>query len=182
MATLPYITNSSFLKNTIKSEPLGVRGQYFQDFHIFMIPTTDKNFKKIYEVKVTCPGLFKMELPNSDFFFFLSANVAIITLKMYFIYFHISSYQGNIFLYQNLYISISSNYNRENWGKQIKITEENLSQSFILCQLLRTKTLASGSKCIKHFFYFYHNVSYICWVHVIYWTCLVVLKSTWWLN
>ena len=33
--------------------------------------------------------------------------------------------------------------------KQIKITEENLSQSCILCQWLRAKTLASSSKFIK---------------------------------
>ena len=76
---------------------------------------------------------------------------------------------------------ISPNYNWENGVKQIKITEENLSQSCILCQLLRTKTLASGSKCIKHFFYFYHYLPYICWVDVIYLTCLVFLKSPWWL-
>ena len=47
---------------------------------------------------------------------------------------------------------ISPNYSWENAVKQIKITKENLSQSCILCQLLRTKTLASESKCIKHFF------------------------------
>ena len=76
---------------------------------------------------------------------------------------------------------ISPNYNWENGVKQIKITEENLSQSCVLCQLLRTKTLASGSKCIKHFFYFYHYLPYICWVDVIYLTCLVFLKSPWWL-
>ena len=44
---------------------------------------------------------------------------------------------------------VSLNFNWENGVIQIKITEENLSQSCILCQLLRTKTLASGSKCIK---------------------------------
>ena len=49
---------------------------------------------------------------------------------------------------------ISPNYNWENGVKQIKITEENLSQNYILCQLLRTKTLALGSKCIKHFILF----------------------------
>ena len=38
--------------------------------------------------------------------------------------------------------------------KQKKITEENLSESDILCQLLRTKSLASGSKCIKDFYLF----------------------------
>ena len=46
---------------------------------------------------------------------------------------------------------IRPNYNWENGAKKIKITEGNLSQSFIFCQLLRTKTLVSGSKCIKHF-------------------------------
>ena len=29
-----------------KNEPLGVRGKYFQDFNISMIPTNSKNFKK----------------------------------------------------------------------------------------------------------------------------------------
>ena len=42
----------------------------------------------------------------------------------------------------------------ENGVKQIKINEENLSQTCILCQLLRTKTLASESKYIQHFFIF----------------------------
>ena len=46
---------------------------------------------------------------------------------------------------------IIPNYNWENGVKQRKITEENLSQSCVLCQLLRTKTLASGSKYIKRF-------------------------------
>ena len=48
---------------------------------------------------------------------------------------------------------ISPNFNRENGLKQIKITEENLPQSCILCQLLGTKNLTSVSKCIKHFFF-----------------------------
>ena len=50
-----------------------------------------------------------------------------------------------------------------------------------LCQLLRTKTLTSGSERIKQFFYFYHCLPYICWGDVIYLTCLVFLKSPWWL-
>ena len=49
---------------------------------------------------------------------------------------------------------ISPNYDRENGIKQIKITEKYLSQSYILCQLLRTKALASGSKSIKYIFLF----------------------------
>ena len=36
----------------------------------------------------------------------------------------------------------------------MKITEEKLSQSCILCQLLKTKTLASGLDCIRYFFKF----------------------------
>ena len=47
---------------------------------------------------------------------------------------------------------INPHYNSENGVKQIKITEGNLSQSPILCQLLRTKTLASRSNPMKHFF------------------------------
>ena len=46
---------------------------------------------------------------------------------------------------------IRPNYNLENGVKKIKITEGNLSQSCIFCQLLRAKTLVSESKCIKHF-------------------------------
>ena len=79
---------------------------------------------------------------------------------------------------------ISPNYNWENGVKQIKITEENLSQSCILCQLLRTKTLASGSKCIKHFILFLPLFAlYLLsgWVDVIYLRCLVFLKFPWWL-
>ena len=55
---------------------------------------------------------------------------------------------------------ISPNYNWENGVKQIKIIEENLSQSCILCQLLRKENLGSGSKCIKHF-YFHNNLPYL---------------------
>ena len=75
------------------------------------------------------------------------------------------------------------NYNWETGVKQIKITEENLSQSCILCQLLRTKTLAWWSNCIKHFLIIFTTIClpYICWVDVIYLTCLVLLKSPWWL-
>ena len=72
---------------------------------------------------------------------------------------------------------ITPNYNWENGNKQIKINEENLSQSCILCQLLRTNTLASGSKCIQHFFYFYHYLFYICRVDVIYLICLVLTTT-----
>ena len=47
---------------------------------------------------------------------------------------------------------IRPNYNWENGVKKIEITKGNLSQSCILCQSLRAKTLVSGSKCIKQFF------------------------------
>ena len=108
----------------------------------------------------------------------LLATVAMITLKMSLTHFHSSSCQGNIFLHQN-HEPISSNYSWENGVTQTKITEENLSQSCIFCQLLRTKTLASGSKCINFFFWFYHYLLCIYWVDVIYLTCLVFLKSSW---
>ena len=45
-----------------------------------MIPTTGKTFKKIHEVRVTCPGWFNMELPDEAFF--LLETVAMITVKM----------------------------------------------------------------------------------------------------
>ena len=50
--------------------------------------------------------------------------------------------------------SISPNYSWENGVKQIRLLKKTCHKSCILCQLLRTKTLASGSKCIKHFFLF----------------------------
>ena len=70
---------------------------------------------------------------------------------------------------------ISPSYGWENGVKQIKITEKNLSQSCVLCQLLRSKTLASGSACIKHFSFFYHYLPYVCRVNVIYLTRLVLM-------
>ena len=143
-----------------------------------MIPTTGTNFKKNPWVRVTCPGWLNMELPNEEFF--PLSNLAMITVKLFFTDFHSNICQGNIVLHQN-HASYSLKYNWENGVKQIEITEENLSISCILCQLLRTKTLVSGSKCIKHFFYFYHYLPYIFWVDVIYLTCLVFLKSPWWL-
>ena len=112
--------------------------------------------------------------------FFLLATVAMITAKISFIHFHNRDRETYSFI--KIMQPISPNNNWENGVKQIEITEENLSQSIILCQLRRTNTLASGSKCIKNiFFYFYHYLPYICWVDVIYLTCLVFLKSPWWL-
>ena len=58
----------SFFENAIKSERVGVRDQYFHDFHIYMIFTIAKNLEKVHEVTVTCPGWFNMELPNEELF------------------------------------------------------------------------------------------------------------------
>ena len=112
--------------------------------------------------------------------FFLLAPVAIITVKMSFTHFHSSSVRET-YSFIKIMQPVNPNYNWENEVKQIKNTEENLSQSCILCQLLRTKTLAPGSWCIKHFFYFYHYLLQICWMNIIYLTCLVFLKSPGWL-
>ena len=116
---------------------------------------------------MTWPGWFNMELPNEAF----------VPLRN-----HCYDQCKNVCLrvtysFIKIMQPISANYNWENGVKQIKITEENLSRSYILCQSLRIKTLASGSKCIKHFFY--HYLPYICWGDVIYLTCLVFLKSAW---
>ena len=64
--------------------------------------------------------------------------------------------------------SISLSHNWENGVKQIRLLKKICQKSCILCRLLRTKTLASGSKWIKHFFYFYHYFAHIWWVDVIY--------------
>ena len=116
-----------------------------QDFHISMIPNTGKNFTNIHWLRVTCCGWSIMELPNEASF--LLPTVTMITVKMCFTRVHSSSYQ-------EIMQPIKPNYNWENEVKQIKISEGNLSQSCILCQLLSTKTLASRSKCIKHILVF----------------------------
>ena len=140
---------------------LDVRGQYCQDLGISMIPTTGKNCKKTHEERRTCPGWFNVELYNKTYFPLRIFSAAMVTVKMSFTHFH--SCIGNILLHQTMQ-PISLNYNWDNGVKQIKITAENLWQSCILCQLLRAKTPASGSKCIQHFFYFYHYLPYIRWV------------------
>ena len=50
--------------------------------------------------------------------------------------------------------SISPNYKMRKWSQTDKAIEENLSQSYILCQFLRTKTLTSRSKFIRQFYLF----------------------------
>ena len=116
-----------------------------------MIPTTGKSLKKTHEVRVTCPGRFNMELPNEAFsplsnrFYDHCKNDVYPFSWQHLSGKHISSSKSCNLLVQTI---------TENGVKQIKITEINLSQSCVLCQLLRTKSLASGSKCIKHFLLF----------------------------
>ena len=111
---------------------------------------------------------------------FFLATITMITVKRLLPIF-IAAVVRETYSFIKIMQPISLNYNWENGVKQIKITEEKLSQSCILCQLLKTKTLASGSKCIKYFFYFDHYLTYICRVDVIYWTRHVFIKSPWWL-
>ena len=128
-------------------------------------------------VRVACLGCFNMDLPNEAFF--PLRNRGYDHCKKYLLPILIVAVVRETYSFIKIMQAISLNYNWENGVKQIKITEENLSRSYILCQSLRIKTLASGSKCIKHFFY--HYLPYICWGDVIYLTCLVFLKSPWWL-
>ena len=86
-----------------------------------MITTTGKNFKKIHEVRVTCPDDLTWNYRMKHFF--LLATVAMIAVK-----------------------------------PSIKVKMHQ-----------------------KIFFYFYHYLAYVYWVNVIYLTCLVFLKSPWWL-
>ena len=109
---------------------------------------------------------------------FFLATITMITVKRLLPIF-IAAVVREIYSFIKIMQPISLNYNWENGVKQIKITEENLSQNCILCQLPRTKTLASWPKWIKHLFFFYHYMPYICWVGVIYLLCLVLLKSPW---
>ena len=126
---------------------------------------------------MACPGWFNTEFPNEAFF--LLATVAMITVKSLRIF--RAAVVREIYSFIKIMQPISPNYNWENGVKKIKITEENLSQSCILCQLLRAKTIYQGQNESNIFFNFYHYLPYICWVDVIYLTCLVFLKSPWWL-
>ena len=83
--------------------------------------------------------------------FFILATVTMFTVKMFLPIF-IAAVVRETYSLIKITQPISPNYNWENGVKQINITKENLSQSCILCQLLRTKALASGSKYMKHFF------------------------------
>ena len=97
---------------------------------------------------------YRWNYPMKHFLFLPTvATVAMITFKMFLPIF-IAAVVRKTYSSIKIMQPLSSNYNWENGVKQIKITEEYLSQSCILCQLLRTKTLASGLKCIKHFFLF----------------------------
>ena len=79
-----------------------------------------------------------MELPNEELFPF--SNRCYDQLPIL-----IAAIVRETYLFIKSMQPISQNYNCRNLVKQIKIAEENLSQSCILCQLLRKKTLASGS-------------------------------------
>ena len=128
---------------------------------------------------MTCPGRFNMELFNEASF--PLSNCCCDHCKIVFYPFLAAVFRKS-YSFIKITQSISSNYNWENGVKPIRITEGKLSQSFTLRQFLRTKTLDSQSKCIKHFcFYVYHYLPYICWVDVIYLTYLVFLNSLWWL-
>ena len=54
------------LKIVTKSEPVGYESSNFQGFHISLISNFGENFKKIRNMRVTCPGWFDMELPICD--------------------------------------------------------------------------------------------------------------------
>ena len=147
-----------------------------------MIPTTGKSFKKSHEVKVTCPGWFNMESPIEAFF--PLNNHCYDHFYLYLLPIFIAAVVREIYSFIKIMQPISPNCNWENGVKQIKITEENLSQSSIFYQLLRTKTTVSGEKYIKHFVLFLPIfTSYLLsgWVDVIYLTCRVFHKSPWWL-
>ena len=88
--------------------------------------------------------------------FFLLAIVAMITVNMVLPILK-AAVVMETYSFIRMMQTISSNYNWENGVKQIKITEENY-WSCILYQLLRTKTLASGLKWIKHLFYIFTTI------------------------
>ena len=57
----------------LSQEPLGLRSRYCQSFHILMIPTNGEEMKKFWEVRMSCPGWFAMELPFNIIFIIIKS-------------------------------------------------------------------------------------------------------------
>ena len=92
------IINFSFFKNAIKSEPLGVRDQYFQDFHISMVPTTGKSFKKIHGWHALDDLTWNYPMKHLPM---IISNRCYDQYKKVFYPFLEQELSGNIFLHQN---------------------------------------------------------------------------------
>ena len=76
---------------------------------------------------------------------------------------------------------INSNYFIKSGVKQRKTTLKNCCKGVSSTPLLWTPTLTIGSKCSKNDFRgFYYHLLY-AWVDLICSTCLIFLKSPWWL-
>ena len=99
------------------------------------------------------------------------SNSSMITVKIFPIF--IAAVFRETYSFIKIMQPISPNYNWENGVKQIKITEENLSQSCILCRLLMVK--------MQTFFFILPLFALYLLSGWIYLTCLVFLKSPWWL-
>ena len=113
-----------------------------------MIPTTSKNFLKICYGKVTYPRWCIMELPNEASF---PLSKRYYDHCKWLLTIFIAAVVRETYSFIKIRQFISPNYNWENGVKQIQITENNLSQPCIFCKILKTKTLASETKCIKLF-------------------------------
>ena len=129
----------------------------------------------------TCLRWFNMELPKEASFPLI--NRCYDHWKPFYPFFtiFIVAVARETYFFIKVIQPITPNYNWENGVKQIKITEENLSQSCILYQLLGTKTLASMHQTFFLFLKIFALYILSGWVDVIYLTCLVFLKSPWWL-
>ena len=124
------------------------------------------------------PWRFPIDLPNEEFFP-PSSRCYDHWKKVIFLPIFIAAVVRETYSFIKIMQPITPKYNSENRVEQIKNTEKKLSPSCILCQLLRTKTVASGSKCIKQFFSLHHYLPYIDWIDLVYLTCLVFHKSLW---
>ena len=120
---------------------------YYHQFVIFK--KCHRIFYKIHEVRVTCPWWCRIELANEAFF--PLSNRYYDHCKSIFYEIFIAGVVTETSCLIKTKQSISPNYNWENGVKQIRSPKKIGHKSCILCQLLRTKTLTLGSKCIKHF-------------------------------
>ena len=112
---------------------------------------------------MACPEWFNIKVPNEEFFLLSNRcydhckNVFYPFLKHQLSVKHIPSSKSCNLLFRTMTEKMEP--------ERSKLLKE-------ICHVQKTSNI---------FIYFYPHLPYICWVDVIYLTCLIFLKSLWWL-